>query len=151
MTHKEDISAELKCTTPNWLDRLAVWKIQLLALAGAPFIGVGFVFDFSLRAKDFPELASAIWGVMGLFMGVFTFAVTLLLSGMLAAILGTHEARHRSAAGWERLLAVWAPRTLVALGIFSFLVVGYYSFVRSTDGFSSFVGPYVTWLRAVAP
>jgi len=130
----------------HWTERLAEWKVQLLALAGAPFLGIGFVFEFSLRARDFPELASAIWGFLVLFIGIFFFMLCLLLAGVMAAILDVHEATH-STNGWRRLPAIWVPRALAALAVTVLLVCGYLVFLRSADGFGSFEKPYVEWLH----
>lgn len=138
---------EPKSAPPHWSDRLAVWRVQLLALAGAPFVGIGFIFDFSLRAKDFPELASAMWGVMGLFIGLFLLALSLVLSGILAAILGAHDAKADVSTGWKDLFARYIFRFLFGACILSLLATGYFLFIQSADGFGSFVQPYVHWLR----
>ena len=151
MTQSEDTKTVHPGRPEHWSDRLAVWRVQLLALAGAPFVGVGFAFDFSLRAREFPQLGSAMWGVMLLFVGLFMFVTALLVSAMLAATLGSHEYRHRDKIGWKRVVPILLPRTLIAFGIISILATGYVSFAHSAQGFGSYVEPYVKWLREAAP
>lgn len=151
MTRKEESKTEHSEPPQHWSDRLAVWRVQLLALAAAPFLGIGFAFDFSLRAKDFPQLGSAMWGVMGLWIGLFLFITALLVAAVMASILGSHEYRHRDKTGWKRVLAIFLPRALIACGIIVIVATGYDAFAQSAQGFGSYINPYVKWLRDAAP
>lgn len=150
MTQEEDTKANHNNRPDHWSDRLAVWRVQLLALAAAPFIGIGFAFDFSLRAKEFPQLGSAMWGFMVLFFGLFLFITALLVAAMMASILGSHEHRQQDKTGWRRVLAIFLPRALIACGIILILATGYVAFARSAQGFGSYIEPYVKWLRDAA-
>lgn len=130
----------------SMLAYLAEWKTQLSALLAAPFIGLGFVFDFLLRAKDFPELASAVWGLFGFFVGMFFFILSLLIAGFLAAGQGKSE-RGVALTGWRRGLAIWFPRGVVFLGILILLLTGYSLLMLSANGFGIWTTPYVDWLK----
>lgn len=126
--------------------RLAEWKTQLAALAAAPLFGIGYAFDFLLRAKDFPELASAMWGVIVLLVGIFLFFFFLTCAALLDTILGSSE-RDIQSTGWQKALEKWLPRSLFAVGIVFLLLTGYFTLLRSGHGFGHFVTPYVQWLN----
>jgi len=146
------VAAMFLCTknrkqTPNNLAlRLAEWKTQLLALVAAPFLGIAFVFDFLLRAKDFPELASAMWGVFGLFVGLFFFGLSLFLSAACVSIFGTAESGIDKSK-WRNSLEVWVFRLLATLSVVSLCIIGFWMLNTSAYGFRTFVAPYVEWLK----
>ena len=141
-----DAPTDTTPTTRPWESRLAEWKVQLLALAAAPFFGIGFVFDFLLRAKDFPELASAMWGVFGLFVGLFVFFLSLFGAGAMAAALGDHEKRHPST-GWRWYLNIGSARLFMVTAALSLIFIGWWAANTSALGLRSFVTPYVEWLK----
>lgn len=127
------------------LTYLAEWKSQLLALAVAPFIGIGFVFDFLLRAKDFPELASAMWGVAAFFTGISLFALLLTCAAFTAAMVGTHE-RQMLSSGKKAILK-WIPRIFALVAMLVFVPMAMSVLDTSTNGFGRFMTPYVNWLK----
>ena len=125
---------------------LADWKTQIAALVLAPFIGIGFVFDFLLRAKDFPELASAMWGVFGFFVGIFLFFLSVTCAAFSAVALGLQE-RDLRVSGWLRLIAVWFLRVVVGLGCLCLFITAIWVLSESANGFGNSVAPYVQWLK----
>lgn len=131
------------------LEALAEWKTQLAALVAAPFVGIGFVFDFLLRAKDFPELASAMWAIFGFFVGVFLFFLCLTCAAVSASALGAYE-RDLDLAGWLRFLATWVPRLFVMLACLALLFTGFWALSATMEGFKTYVAPYVEWLKVHA-
>lgn len=151
MTNENDAGIQLpqgeRGQSQSWLRTLTEWKTQLAALVAAPFLGIGFVFDFLLRAKDFPELASAMWGVFGFFVGTFFFFFSLMCAAMAASGLGAYE-RDLRAYGWRRQVRVWTSRFFTVCACFSLIFLGVWFLSTSTDGFGSFVSPYVAWLKA---
>lgn len=126
--------------------RLAEWKTQLVTLVAAPFLGIGFAFDFLLKAKDFPELASAMWGVIVFLAGSSIFFFCLICAALLATVLGSYE-RDIQSTGWQRAFKKWPPRILFAMGIAVLLAMGYLALWRSGNGFGHFITPYVEWLN----
>lgn len=144
--NSENIGAQNNQDLPkSGLEALTEWKTQLAALVVAPFVGIGFVFDFLLRAKDFPELASAMWGVFGFFVGTFFFFLGLTCAAFAASVLGIHE-RDLRISGWRRQLATWIPRFFVGIACVSLISMALWALSSSTDGFKNYVEPYVQWL-----
>ncbi|WP_339109270.1 hypothetical protein [Thioclava sp. GXIMD4216] len=115
------------------------WKTQLLAIAGAPFVAIGYLLNVSAQSQDYPLFANALWGIIGFLICVLIFALSLLVCGMIATIASPQA--NSSSEKWYRKLGRRLFNLLLVVGGIFILILGWYSLQIGTQAFGR-VKPY---------
>lgn len=91
----------------------------LLALAVTLIAGVGFAFDFLLRAKDYPELSMVMLAVIALVIAGLTVLYALIMSSM----LGKNYNKSKAETPGDRFSKAWLMNVARAMAAGAVIIV----------------------------